>query len=139
MANDVILARIDAEWQRFLPALDDLTDEQAAEPGVAGYYSVDDLLAHLTWWENQTREVVETGVDQELDVEAINDEIYLANKDATFTELKRRMIEGHERAVETFAQAEQARGIAGPDLSAHPWAGLEVEIRLVARDGAALV
>lgn len=106
MANDVILARIDAEWQRFLPALDDLTDEQAAEPGVAGYYSVDDLLAHLTWWENQTREVVETGVDQELDVEAINDEIYLANKDATFTELKRRMIEGHERAVETFAQAD---------------------------------
>ncbi|MBV1795797.1 TIGR02302 family protein [Siccirubricoccus sp. G192] len=30
----------------------------------------------------------------------------------------------------------QARGAAQPDLSAHPWAGLEVEITLVARDGA---
>lgn len=33
-------------------------------------------------------------------------------------------------------QPRQARGLAGPDLSAHPWAGLEVEIRLRARDGA---
>ncbi|MCK8785889.1 TIGR02302 family protein [Roseomonas sp. NAR14] len=30
----------------------------------------------------------------------------------------------------------QARGAAQPDLSAHPWAGLEVTLRLVARDGA---
>ncbi|WP_342670575.1 DUF4175 domain-containing protein [Belnapia rosea] len=29
-----------------------------------------------------------------------------------------------------------ARGTAQPDLSAHPWAGLEVEARLLARDGA---
>lgn len=28
-----------------------------------------------------------------------------------------------------------ARGTAQPDLSAHPWAGLEVTVRLVARDG----
>lgn len=34
------------------------------------------------------------------------------------------------------ASVKQARGAAQPDLSAHPWAGLEVEIRLVARDGA---
>jgi uncharacterized protein (TIGR02302 family) len=33
-------------------------------------------------------------------------------------------------------QPRSARGIAGPDLSAHPWAGLEVEILLLARDGA---
>ena len=30
----------------------------------------------------------------------------------------------------------QARGAATPDLSSHPWAGLEVQLRLVARDGA---
>lgn len=29
-----------------------------------------------------------------------------------------------------------ARGTAQPDLSAHPWAGLEVTVRLLARDGA---
>jgi uncharacterized protein (TIGR02302 family) len=34
------------------------------------------------------------------------------------------------------AQPKQARGLAQPDFSAHPWAGLEARIRLVARDGA---
>jgi uncharacterized protein (TIGR02302 family) len=34
------------------------------------------------------------------------------------------------------AQPKQARGLAQPDFSAHPWAGLEAQIRLVARDGA---
>ena len=33
-------------------------------------------------------------------------------------------------------QPRQARGAAGPDLSAHPWAGLDVEVLLRARDGA---
>ncbi|TCH99053.1 TIGR02302 family protein [Roseococcus sp. SYP-B2431] len=34
------------------------------------------------------------------------------------------------------AAPRQARGLAQPDLSAHPWAGLAVVLRLVARDGA---
>lgn len=33
-------------------------------------------------------------------------------------------------------QPRQARGVSGPDLSSHPWAGLEVDILLRARDGA---
>ena len=33
-------------------------------------------------------------------------------------------------------QVRAARGVVSPDLSAHPWAGLEVEITLRARDGA---
>lgn len=34
------------------------------------------------------------------------------------------------------AAPKQARGLAQPDLSAHPWAGLPVVLRLLARDGA---
>jgi len=105
MANDEILARIDAEWHRFLPSLDGMTEEQASQSGVAGYYSVKDLLAHLAWWENQTREVVESGEDQEFDVETLNDQIFAEYKDVSFAELKQQMLEGHARAVETFAQA----------------------------------
>jgi len=33
------------------------------------------------------------------------------------------------------ANAREARGVAQPDLSAHPWAGLPVTVRLLARDG----
>lgn len=118
MANDEILARIDSEWQRFLPCLDGLIDEQADQPGVAGYYSVNDLLAHLAWWENQTREVVETGVDQELDVESLNDQIYAANKDASFPELRQRLLDGHARAVATFSRAP---GLTEDDVESDTW------------------
>ncbi len=34
------------------------------------------------------------------------------------------------------AAPKQARGLAQPDLSAHPWAGLPVTLHLIARDGA---
>jgi hypothetical protein len=34
------------------------------------------------------------------------------------------------------AQPKEASGTAGPDLSSHPWAGLEVQVQLLARDGA---
>jgi hypothetical protein len=34
------------------------------------------------------------------------------------------------------AQPKEASGNAGPDLSSHPWAGLEVQVQLLARDGA---
>jgi hypothetical protein len=118
MANDDILARIDAEWQRFLPSLDGLTEEQASESGVAGYYSVKDLLAHLAWWENQTREVVESGEDQEFDVEALNDQIFTEYKDVSFSDLKQRMLDGHTRAIEIFAQA---ANLTEDDVESDTW------------------
>lgn len=118
MSNEEILARIDAEWQRFLSSLDGLTEEQAAQPGIAGYYSVKDLLAHLAWWENQTREVVESGVDQEIDVEALNDQIYAANKNASFSELKQRLLDGHAHAVETFGHA---ANLTEDDVESDTW------------------
>ena len=37
-----------------------------------------------------------------------------------------------------IASSMLARGASQPDLSAHPWAGLEVEARLVARDHAGM-
>jgi hypothetical protein len=118
MNNEEIMTRIDEEWQRFLPSIDGLTEEQASQPGVAGYYSVKDLLAHLAWWENQTREVVETGIDQDFDVEALNDQIYTSSKNATFTDLRQQMLEGHERAVETFSTAPN---LTSDDVESDTW------------------
>lgn len=103
--NDAIIARIDAAWLEFLPSFAGLTDEQASRPGVAGYYSVKDILAHLAWWEDQTRQVVEMGRDESIDVEKLNDMIFAENKDATFSELQQRVIDVHARARATFAGA----------------------------------
>ena len=101
--NDAIVARIDASWEAFLPSVAGLTEEQASQPGVAGYYSVKDILAHLAWWENQTRQVVESGRDEPIDVEALNDQIYAEYRDKSFAEIQQRLIEIHANARTTFA------------------------------------
>jgi uncharacterized protein (TIGR03083 family) len=116
--NDEIIARIDAAWISFLPLLDGLTPEQASEPGACGYYSVNDVLAHLAWWEDQTRRVVESGRDEPIDVESLNDEIYEENKDASFDELRQRLIEGHARARDTFAGHP---GLTAEDVKDDTW------------------
>ena len=123
MNNEEIMTRIDEEWQRFLPSIDGLTEEQASQPGVAGYYSVKDLLAHLAWWENQTREVVDSGIDKDVDVEALNDQIYAASKNATVADLRQQMLDGHERAVETFSSAPN---LTADDVESDTWEHYQV-------------
>lgn len=39
--------------QTFLEAIDGLTDEDYLRPGAAGYWSVKDIMAHLTAWESE--------------------------------------------------------------------------------------
>ena len=116
--NDEILARIDTSWQVFLPSIEGLSEEQASQPGVAGYYSVKDILAHLAWWENQTREVVASGHDGPIDVEALNDNIFAENKDVSFAEVKQRLIDGHAHARKTFASAP---GLTEDDVKDDTW------------------
>ncbi len=116
--NEEILMRIDASWESFLPSIDGLTEEQASQPGVVGYYSVKDILAHLAWWEDQTRQVVESGRDEPIDVEALNDKIYAANKDVSFGEPRQRLIDGHAQARETFASAP---GLTEDDVKDDTW------------------
>ena len=116
--NEAILARIDASWDAFLPSFDGLTEEQASQSGVAGYYSVKDLLAHLAWWEDQTRNVVESGKDEPIDVEALNDQIYAEYKDASFAELQQRLVEVHARARAAFAATQ---GLVDDDVKDDTW------------------
>ncbi len=53
MTREQLLARIDAAWQAFVNSYAGLTDEQLQEPGVAGDWSVKDLVAHVSWWEEE--------------------------------------------------------------------------------------
>lgn len=116
--NDEILARIDAAWEAFQPAFAGLTEEQASRSGVAGYYSVKDILAHLAWWEDQTRQVVESGRDEPIDVQALNDRIYAEYQEVPFAELQQRLRDVHIRARETFAATP---GLSEDDVKDDTW------------------
>lgn len=116
--NEVIIARIDDAWAEFLPLLDGLSDEAVDQPGVCGYYSLKDLVAHLAYWEDQTREVVESGHDGSFDVETVNDRVYARYRDTPYVELRKWLIDGHARARETFATA---RDLTEDDVKDDTW------------------
>ena len=53
MNREQLLKRLDASWVAFTQSFAGLPDSRLIEPGVAGDWSVKDILAHVTWWEEE--------------------------------------------------------------------------------------
>jgi len=47
------LARLDDAWTEFGESFAGLSDQQLLIPGVTGQWSVRDIIAHVTWWEEE--------------------------------------------------------------------------------------
>lgn len=45
---------LNAAWKDFQDAYTGLSDDELMEPGVTGEWSVRDLIAHVTWWEEES-------------------------------------------------------------------------------------
>jgi uncharacterized protein (TIGR03083 family) len=48
-----LLNRLDTAWVAFQASYAGLSNSQLAEPGAAGDWSVRDIIAHVTWWEEE--------------------------------------------------------------------------------------
>jgi hypothetical protein len=53
---DKLLHQVDAAWKEFIASWEDLPDEQLMRPGVTGDWSIRDLIAHVTWWDQEAIE-----------------------------------------------------------------------------------
>ena len=53
MKTEQLLARLDRAWQDFEESYAGLTDAELLTPGVTGQWSVRDIIAHVTWWEEE--------------------------------------------------------------------------------------
>jgi uncharacterized protein (TIGR03083 family) len=51
-----LLERLKAARDEFKASYEGLTEEQMLEPGVTGDWSVRDLIAHVTWWDEEAIE-----------------------------------------------------------------------------------
>ena len=51
MNKSELLDWLQSEYQRFQALLDEIGPERLDQPGVAGYWSVKDIVAHLTDWQ----------------------------------------------------------------------------------------
>ena len=53
MTRRQLLTRIDEAWKRLQASYAGLTSDQLQEPGVTGAWSVRDILAHVSTWEEE--------------------------------------------------------------------------------------
>ena len=53
MNREQLLSRLDTAWAAFQTSYAGLASSRLTEPGVAGDWSVKDIIAHVTWWEEE--------------------------------------------------------------------------------------
>jgi hypothetical protein len=53
MDRSQLLKRLDKAWMAFKESYAGLPDSELMEPGVTGTWSVRDIIAHVTWWEEE--------------------------------------------------------------------------------------
>jgi hypothetical protein len=53
MDRQALLKKLDQAWTAFKESFADLTESRLTEPGVMGDWSVKDILAHVTTWEEE--------------------------------------------------------------------------------------
>ena len=53
MDKSQLLKRLDRAWKAFQESYAGLSDSELKEPGVTGAWSVRDIIAHVTWWEEE--------------------------------------------------------------------------------------
>ena len=53
MNRPQLLNQLDKAWMAFKASYAGMSDSQLTEPGVTGHWSVKDIIAHVTWWEEE--------------------------------------------------------------------------------------
>ena len=48
-----LLKRLDRAWEAFKESYVGLSDSELLEPCVTGNWSAKDIIAHITWWEEE--------------------------------------------------------------------------------------
>ena len=108
-----LLERLDRAWQALLAAYAGLSDAEMLEPGVTGAWSVRDIVAHVTWWEEEALVHLPTIMaggrpprysDTYGGIDAFNQQMTEQIRGLSLAEVLQRRDETHGRLVE-FLQA----------------------------------
>ena len=104
-----LLKRIETAWQDLLASCDGLSEPKLLEPGVTGTWSVKDIIAHVTVWEDEAMthlpvvlagrrpprySVTHGGIN------AFNAQMTQRNRDLPLTEVLQQRDDTHARLIE---------------------------------------
>lgn len=109
MTKDKLLGLIKVEHRRLEKDIDSLTPEQQVECHVIGDWSVKDIMAHLTaweqrmlgWWHAHTNGEGDPETKADLDLHAYNESVYQANRNRQLDEIAREFNSSYQKVLDT--------------------------------------
>ena len=104
MDRKQLLARIDRAWSAFTLSYDGLDADVANEPGAVGDWSVKDIVAHVTTWEEETLKnlpLIMKGLRTSRygDIDRFNAEHVAKNRHLALSEVLQQLSETHRRLI----------------------------------------
>lgn len=113
MNTERMMKRLDAAWAEFHESYAGLTTSQLLIPGVTGRWSVRDIIAHVTWWEEEALKhlplVLQGGRPPRYSVtyggiDAFNALMTEKRKDLSLADVLRQHVEVHARLIDYLAR-----------------------------------
>lgn len=105
------VTRVEASWSGLMDAINGFPEERMGEPGVAGDWSVKDVLGHVAYWEGRAIGAVERALNGEPEPEAsgdsadtINDGVYQERSGWTVAQALDELHGTHERFMAALRQ-----------------------------------
>ena len=121
MDRQRLLKRLDTAWRAFKESYAGLSEAQLVEPGVSGVWSVRDIVAHVTTWEEEALKhlpsiledrraprysVVYGGID------AFNAQMTRLKGGLSLAEVFRQLDEVHQRVIDMIERAPESHLIS---------------------------
>jgi hypothetical protein len=108
MNRQQLLKQLDKAWTAFKESYGGLSDSQLTEPGVTGQWSVRDIIAHVTWWEEEALKhlplIIEGGTPPRYSIQyggidAFNALMTEQKRDLSLADVLRQLEETHRRLI----------------------------------------
>ena len=115
-----LLRRLESAWAALEASYSGLPDARLTEPGVMGDWSVKDILAHVTTWEEEALKhlplIIEGGRPPRYvtygGIDAFNARMTEQKRGLSLTEVRRQLVETHRRLVD-FVRSTSADQFTG--------------------------
>jgi hypothetical protein len=113
-----LLSRIDRGWLEFKNSYSGLSESQLLEPGVTDAWSIRDVIAHVTTWEEEALAhlpvILEGGRPPRYSVvyggiDAFNNLVMERKRDLSLAEVQRQQQESHARLLHLVERAPEDR------------------------------